>query len=408
MATYRFPIILLLFICFGGLLGSYLGTEAVVLKPLGDLFLNAMSTLVVPLVFFTIASSIANMGNLQRLGRLMAFMGFVFLFTGACAAALGLLAVKLFPLMDGMAFPSGISQTIKAQGISHHLVSVVSVPDFVHLLSRQHMLALIVFSILVGMSMVVVGEKAKPFAQLLNAGAEIWMTMVGLVMYYAPIGLGAYFAALVGEFGPALMDAYAKVVILYYPLSFFYLCIAFTLYAYLAAKQEGVRIFWRHALQPIATSLATCSSSASIPVNLDAAKQMGISKYIRETTITLGASLHKDGSVIGGIFKIAILANMFHLDFATPIALVTAFFVALLVGTVMGAVPGGGMVGEMLILSFYGFPPEALPVMAAISALIDPPATMLNSTGNIVTSMMVARLVEGKAFQKEETQVPGE
>ncbi|HDV5728585.1 TPA: cation:dicarboxylase symporter family transporter, partial [Legionella pneumophila] len=161
-------------------------------------------------------------------------------------------------------------------------------------------------------------------------------------------------------------------------------------------KSHGVRLFWGNIFLPAATSIATCSSAASIPANLMATKSMRIPAEIYETSIPLGSIIHKDGSVMGGVFKIAFLFGIFHLPFASLPVLMMALGVSLLVGTVMGAIPSGGMLGELLILSVYGFPPSVLIAVAAISIIIDPIATMVNVTSNSVCSMMIARLVEGK------------
>jgi Na+/H+-dicarboxylate symporter len=123
---------------------------------------------------------------------------------------------------------------------------------------------------------------------------------------------------------------------------------------------------------------------------------MGVPDDIAEITIPLGATLHKDGSVIGGVLKITFLFGIFGMDFSGIDTYFLVGAVALLVGMVKGAIPQGGMIAEMLILSLFGFPVEALPIIAAISAIIDPPATLLNATGDNVASMMTARLVEGK------------
>ena len=127
---------------------------------------------------------------------------------------------------------------------------------------------------------------------------------------------------------------------------------------------------------------------------------MGIKKDIRDTTIPLGAALHKDGSVMGGVLKIVFVFGIFGLDVSGFGTFALIIGVSLLVGIVMGAIPSGGMIGEMLILSLFGLPPEALPIIAAISTLIDPPATLLNASGDNVASMMVSRSVEGKNWLK--------
>ena len=159
-------------------------------------------------------------------------------------------------------------------------------------------------------------------------------------------------------------------------------------------------MFWKNVLLPATTSIATCSSAASIPANIIATKAMHVSPEIVESVIPLGSIIHKDGSVIGGVFKIAFLFGLFHLKFSGVSVLFTALGVSMLVGTVMGAIPSGGMLGELLILTAYGLPPSALIIISTISIIIDPIATLLNVTGNSVSSMMIARLVEGQEWIK--------
>jgi Na+/H+-dicarboxylate symporter len=274
-----------------------------------------------------------------------------------------------------------------------------TVSDFSQLLSHQHMLALIVFSILVGLAVTKSNKKQGAlFLGFLEAGEMVFMKFFDLIMYYAPIGFFAYFAVLVSDLGPQLMGSYLRISILYYSSATLYFIVASTGVAWLAAKNKGVRLFWAKVILPAVTSLATCSSAASIPANLEAAKQMSVPSDIADTIIPLGSLIHKDGSVIGGMFKIAFLFGLFQLDFTSPTVLLTALGVSVLVGTVMGAIPSGGMLGELLILAVYGFPPSALIAIAAISIIIDPLATMLNVTGNTVGSMLIARFVHGTSW----------
>lgn len=285
-------------------------------------------------------------------------------------------------------------------GLLQQLVNTVTVSDFKDLLSKANMLQLIIFSILVGIATAMAGEIAKPIAIFTQAGAAVMMKLVNLIMKLAPIGLGCYFATVIGELGPQILSGYAKVFVLYIILAAICYAGIFTLYAYIAGGKQGVEVFWKNAIAPTVTALATCSSAASIPVNLDASKKMGVPNDIAETVIPLGANIHKDGSVIGGVLKITFLFGLFGRDITSISAIISIVSVSFLVGAVMGAIPGGGMMGEMLILSVYGFSPEVLPIIAVISTIIDAPATVLNSTGNTVCSMMVARLVEGKEWMK--------
>jgi Na+/H+-dicarboxylate symporter len=190
-------------------------------------------------------------------------------------------------------------------------------------------------------------------------------------------------------------------MILYYPLTILYFFIAFTLYAFVAAGGIGMRTFWKNIIPPSLTALATGSSVATIPSNLEAANNTGIPRDISEVVIPIGATIHMEGSCLAAILKIAFLFGLFHMDFSGTGTLVTAIGIAILCGTVVSGIPGGGTIGELLIISLYGFPPEAFPIITMIGTLVDPPATMVNSIGDNVSSMMVARMLGGKDWMRE-------
>ncbi len=327
-------------------------------------------------------------------------MSLVFVFTGIVAALFMLIIVKIFPPAQGVFLQLTMPNKIASVNLSEQIVKIFTVSDFSKLLSHENMLALIVFSVLVGLAASSANEKAKAFLKFLHAGEQIFMQVFSYIMYYAPIGFFAYFAVLVSQLGPKLMENYLRIAVIYYVTAIVYFTVVYTLYAYLAGKMPSIKIFWKNILLSTTTALATCSSAASIPANLIAAKAMRVSPEIYETAVPLGAIIHKDGSVMGGVVKIAFLFGIFHLPFAGVSVLLTALGVSLLVGTVMGAIPSGGMLGELLILTVYGFPPSVLMAIAAISIIIDPIATMLNVTGNSVSSMMIARLVDGKNWLK--------
>ena len=397
LRPYLFPLILLGSILTGGLTGYLLGPQSHYLKPLGDIFINLIFTTIVPLIFFSISSAIARTGSIGKLGKIMSYMSLVFIATGLFAALYSLWVVLIFPPAEGVHLSLSLPKQNTPVNIAEQIVGMFTVSDFTQLLSHQHMLALIVFSILIGLAVTqITKEKSALILSILEAGETLFMRLFDLIMYYAPLGFFAYFAVLVSELGPQVMGNYLRVTILYYSSATLYFIIASTLLAFLAAKQKGVRLYWSNVLVPMLTSLATCSSAASIPANLAATKKMHVPSEIADTTIPLGSLIHKDGSVIGGMFKIAFLFGLFQLDFTSPMVLLTALGVSVLVGTVMGAIPSGGMLGELLILSVYGFPPSVLIAIAAISIIIDPLATMLNVTGNSVSSMLIARLVNGK------------
>ena len=398
LSSYLFSFILIDSIVLGGITGYFFDSVIPYLKPFGDIFLNLIFTGIVPLIFFSVASAIARINTLDKLGKIAFYMIIVFLFTGIIAAIYTLFIVIIFPPAQDVILPLTVPRKTTTPSFLKQVSEVFTVPEFSQLLSHKHILALIIFSILVGLAASNTNEKGKTFVTFLQAGEEIFMRVFSLIMYYAPIGFFAYFAVLIHELGPQLMGTYLRITMLYYTSGLIYFILAFSLFAYLAGKTQGIKLFWRSIFLPSVTAIATCSSAASIPANIVATKRMRVTSEIYETVIPLGTIIHKDGSVIGGMFKIAFLFGIFHLNFSGVSVLLIALGISLLVGTVMGAIPSGGMLVELLILSVYGFPPSVLIAIAAISIIIDPLATMLNVTCNSVSSMMIARLVEGKKW----------
>ncbi|MTW87687.1 cation:dicarboxylase symporter family transporter [Virgibacillus dakarensis] len=401
LKAYRFPLILLVSIIVGSVIGLIYGDKANVIKPLGDIFLNLLFMVVMPLVFFSIASAIANMNSMKRLGKIMGSMITIFIVTGIIASVVMLVATVLFPPGSGANIPLETPDDVEQSSLAEQLVNTFTVPDFVDLFSKDNMLVLIIFAVLVGVATGLSGEQGRPFAKFLSSGSEIFMKLVQLIMYYAPIGLGAYFASLIGQFGTDLIGDYAKAVLIYYPVAILYFAIGFTLYAFLSGGKKGIGRFWKNILNPAVTALGTGSSIASLPVNLEATKRMGVPKDIRETVLPLGATIHMDGSCLSAMLKIAFVFGVFDMDFTGIDTFLTAIGICLLSGIVMSGIPGGGFMGELMIVTLYGLPIEALPIISAIGVVVDPPATMINVTGDSVSSMLVTRQLEGNGWMEK-------
>jgi len=394
--SYRFPIILFSAIIIGSILGLAMGEKAEIFKPLGDIFINMMFTIVVPLVFITISSAVASIVSLKRLGKILVTLLAIFIITGIIASVIMIVTVNIVPPAEGVNIEMPEAEEIQPLSTADQIVAAITVTDFTQLISRKNMLPLIIFSIFFGLTVTMLGEKAKLLVDVLNILSEVMMKMISLIMYYAPIGLGAYFASLVGTFGPQLLGSYARAMAVYYPICIVYFFIAFAAYAYFAGGKKGVSSFFKNIISPAITSLATQSSIATLPVNLEAARKIGVPKDIREIVLPIGATAHMDGSCLSAILKISFLFGLFGTPFTGIGTYITAIIISVLSGVVMSGVPGGGLIGEMLIVSLYGFPPEAFPIIATIGYLVDPPATMLNATGDTVAAMMVTRVLEGE------------
>ena len=398
LKSYGFSILLIASILVGATLGILYQKDAARLKPLGDLFLNLLFTVIIPLIFFSISSTVASMTNLRRLGKILFVMMLVFVITGLIASAVMMAAVIFFPPASGVNLSLAAGEGLQPFKAADQIVRAFSVPDFPDLLSKNNMLALIIFSMLVGVAASAAGEKGKDFTRFLASANAVMMKLISFIMYYAPIGLCAYFAYLVGVFGPELLGSYARAMAVYYPTALSYFFIAFTFYAYLAGRGRGIKTFWSHIIPPSVLSLATGSSMATIPASLQAAEKIGVPKDISEVVIPIGATMHMEGSCLAAVLKIAFLFGIFSMPLTGIDTILTALGIALLTGVVVSGIPGGGTIGELLILSLYGFPPEAFPLITMIGTLVDAPATMVNAVGDNVSSMMVARVLGGKKW----------
>lgn len=398
LKNYAFSLLLIFSIVIGSLLGVVFKQKAALFKPFGDIFLNLLFTTVVPLVFFSISSAIAAMTDVKRLIRILAWMILIFVLTGIFSSVLMVIGVRIYPPAEGITLNLNSNVNAEQHKVSEEIVNTFTVTDFSGLLSKKNMLALILFSTLVGLAASSIGENGKAFTQLLLAGNEVMNKVISYIMLYAPIGLGAYFAYLVGVFGPKLLGSYFRAMVLYYPLAILYFIIGFSFYAYFAGRIRGVKTFWSNIIPASLTAWATGSSVATIPANLQAAERIGIPKDISEVVIPIGATIHMDGSCLSAVLKIALLFGLFHMDFSGISTIFTAIGVALLSGIVMSGIPGGGFSGELMIITLYGFPVEAMPIISMVGTLVDPPATMVNAVGDNVASMMVARILGGKGW----------
>lgn len=417
LSNYKSTIILLAAIIVGAIIGIIFQEKAAILKPLGDIFLNLLLVIIVPLIFLTITTSITKMKTPKRLGKIMITIIIVFLITSIIAVFIGFAStyfVKLVNPEDGENIKQSLEEDTEVENastdveeekeptIAERTVNLLTVNDFSKLLSKDNIIAVLVFSILFGVAINMAGEKGKPVKEFVQSANEVIQNIVKIIMYYAPIGLGCYFAAFVGSFGASIAVGYLKTFIVYTIVAVAFYFIMYTIYAWIAGGTRGIKAFWKNAIPSTLTALATCSSAASIPVNIECSKKMGVPEDIAETTIPLGTSFHKDGSIIGSVFKIMFLVCLFGTSLATTGDIMSVLGIALLANLLVTAVPiGGGTISEMLIITMMGYPVAALPILTMIATIIDAPATALNVVGDTVSSMMVSRIVDGKEWMEK-------
>ena len=376
--------------------GNVIYAGARVLEPLGTVFINLMFCIVVPMVFCSICSAIANMDSMKKAGRIMGVTVVTFLITAAIAAIIMYVTARIFPLVQGQynATEGAVGETL---GIADMLINFFTKPDFVELWSRKAILPLIVFAILCGFGIQMAGGKKTMTAKLLADVTNCIMKVVKIISYYAPVGFFGFFAYLVATYGPELIGDYGRTLVIYYTLCFGYMFVFFPIYARFGGGKGAIKVMFSKLLKPAAVSFGTCSSVATIPTNMEAAEETGISKDVSDIVLPLGATMHMDGSAMAAIVKVAFLFGIFGQDFTTGRAIL-AIIVAVFSSVAMSGIPGGGGTGELVLCTVF-FPEDmaiAYPIAIALGNLVDPPATMVNAAGDYVVSYIVARFIDGK------------
>ena len=401
-SSYREPLILIVFVIIGAILGLALGEKASFLYPIGQIWLNLLFVLLVPLIFFSISSSIAGIADTKRVGKLLVLTITIFVVTAAIAGIYMFIVTGIFGVDTSIQLETteAVTETA-AMSVGDQIVSTFTVSAFPLVISRAHILALIVFTVFFGLTVSILGEQGRPVAEWLSNLSLVFYKMVALLMKLAPLGLMAYFANLTGTYGADLLKSYARGLLIYYPAAIVYFFAFLALYAFLAAGPWGVKNYFKNILTPSLTALGTRSSAATLPLQLDACDKLGVPREVSSVVVPVGATCHMDGACIATIYEIVLCCALFGHplnsigDFAFALVIAVAGSVA------VSSVPGGGAAMESMVISAFGFPSIALPVLLMMTQLFDAGCTLINSCGDTVASMLVTRGLYGKDWYKK-------
>lgn len=406
LKNYGFLICMIIGIVAGCIVGA-VWPGATALEPIGTIFINMMFCVVVPMVFVSISSAIANMKSARRAGKVMGTTIVTFCVTAAIAAVIMYVVARCIPLVVGD-YPTAEGEVGETLGVADMIVNFFTKPDFTELFSRRAILPLIVAAVLFGFGIQLNGGPKTKTAQLLEDLNGCLMKVVKIITYYAPIGFFGFFAYLVASYGPELIGDYGRTLIIYYVLCFVYMFIFFPIYAQFGGGKGAAKLMFSKLFRPAAVSFGTCSSVATIPTNMEVAEETGISKDVSDIVLPLGATMHMDGSAMSAIIKVAFLFGMFGQDFGTGRAIL-AIIVAVFSSVAMSGIPGGGGTGELVLCTIF-FPDQlavAYPIALALGNLVDPPATMVNAAGDYVSCYIVSRFVDGKDWLQKKLHRSG-
>jgi Na+/H+-dicarboxylate symporter len=376
----------------GVLVGAFLGERAQIFEPFGNLFINAIKMLIVPLVFCSLISAITSMHDTTKLSRVGGKAIAIYLTTTGIAVTLGLTFGAYFAPGEGM----------QMVGVGDMPTSSHEAPSFIDMImglipsnpvaamANGNILQIIVFAVGLGISLNLIGDKGKPAIDVINSLAEAMYRFTAIVMGFAPYGIFALMAWLTGQHGLELLLDMIKVIGVVYVALLIQVLIVMTLAIKLIAKLNPAR-FLKGVLEAATVSFTTASGSATLPVSMKCASEnLGISREISSFSLPLGATLNMDGAAIYLGVCTLFLAQ------AYGITLGTADYVAIVLMSMLASigsagVPGSALVMMSLVLTNARLPIEGLAIIAGIDRILDMGRTCVNVCGDLMVTTLIAK-----------------
>jgi Na+/H+-dicarboxylate symporter len=391
----------------GVIAGLVLQEKAVLLKPLGTLFINAIKMLIVPLIFSSLIVGMTSMKDSRQLGRIGVKTLVIYLCTTAVAVTIGLGVSHLVQPGAGMTIDANhVFAAKEAPSFIDTLVNIIP-NNPIGALSSGHVLQIIVFAIFIGIAINITGQKAEPAKQFAEAVAEIMYTLTGLVMKAAPYGVFALMAYVVGQYGIQTLLPLAKVIAAVYIGAIIHVLLVYGGGVAIVGKLNPVK-FFKGIADAQMVAFTTTSSSGTLPATIRCTQDnLGVSKGISSFVLPLGATINMDGTAIyQGVCAVFVAqACGVELTLANYITLILASTLAS-IGT--AGVPGAGLIMLSVTLTSIGLPMEGIAIIAGIDRVLDMARTTVNVTGDAMTALLIAKSegeLDEAVFQANQTGV---
>ena len=387
----------------GIVIGLIFKQSATALQPIGDLFLNLIKMIVVPLIFFSITTGITSIGDITKLRKIGFKTLLYFIATTALAGLLGILVANLIKPGLGVVLDAG-SKTAIAASENQELPSFgkMIVDMFpsnpVQALAEGNLMQIIVFAIFLGISCVLIGDKADPVLKVIQTGSDIMMKMTEIVMQFSPIGVTALMAATIGEYGLKVFGPLAKLILSDYAGLIAVLLLVYIPLLIFVAKVP-LKKFFKFAPKLWVVTASTTSSSGSLPVTIDvASNDLGVEEELSTFVLPLGATMNMNGAVVYYATAVVFVSQMYgiHLSISQQILTVLS---ATLISVGSPGIPGGGIVMTIMLLNLMGLPADVVGMIAGMYRILDMGHTTINCTGDLVSTLCIART--NKMFHKD-------
>jgi Na+/H+-dicarboxylate symporter len=380
----------------GLFVGWYFGKAAVGVAWLGKLFLNTLSMLVIPLLVSAVISGVTSLGNVRHLGRISAVTITYYFVTVAIAVLIGLIMVNLIQpgvgvSTAGLERPEELLRAVEEQGIGDILLAMVA-PNLIAAAAETNLLPLILWSVAFGIALASLGEKGRPAARFFESLNEGMMLLVSWVMYFAPIGVFGLIAGMFGAAGsPQAFVDKIEAVGLHVVTVLSGLTIHFAvlvLIMLLIARQP--MLYLVGMLRAVVTAFATASSTATLPLTIQCAKESGIDERARRFVLPLGSTVNMDGTALYEAAAAMFIAQAYDLQLGIGQQAII-FITATLAAIGAAGIPQAGLVTMIIVLTVVGLPIEGIGLLLAVDWFLDRFRTATNVWGDAVGAAVVDR-----------------
>jgi Na+/H+-dicarboxylate symporter len=357
---------------------------------IGKMFVTALKMLVVPLVLFSLISGVIGIGDIRELGKVGAKTFMLYLLTTAIAIAMAISIAATLGIGSGVHMTTDVAFTAKeAPPLSQVLINIIP-GNMINAMATGKMLQVIFFSILIGISILMVGKKAKPVIELVEISNEIMMKMVTIIMAVAPYAVFALLARAMANLGLGLLaDLAGYVLVLIGALMIHLFVTLMILLKVLSGKSPATFLKKFREVQIFAFS--TSSSNATIPVTLRAVtERLGVHNSIASFTIPFGATINMDGTAIMQGVATVFIANAYGVDLGFS-GYLTVILMSVLASIGTAGVPGVGLIMLSMVFSQVGLPVEGIGLILGVDRLLDMIRTAVNVSGDAVVTVIVGK-----------------
>ena len=377
----------------GIVIGLVFGEKATIVKPLGTIFLNMIKMIVVPMVFFSIIAGVASLGDLKKLRNIGVKVVGLYALTSALCVGLGLIMANI--INPGKGFDlTALSQSTdyEAQAMPSIIDTLIDMfpSNIFTSFTNTNMLQIIVFSVFLGVALIMMGKEGERLLAGVQSCANAMYKITAIVMEFSPIGVCALLADSVGAYGLKIFGPLGKLILTVYASDVILVLLMYIPMVALLAKFPVKK--WLQGIWKVwVVTASTTSSSGSLPITTSVTNdEFGVSSELSSFSLPLGATINMNGGCIYYAAAIVMTAQIYGMNL-TPSALVNIIISTVLVAMGCPGVPGGAIIMTTILLTNMGLPLESVGLIAGIFRLIDMANTTFNVTGDVVTTMVVAR-----------------